>query len=151
MRSGYYDWKLDNYNIGTTEKILRMDHCALLDCVGHLEISARYEISYMVYTMDIHVSPGGNSLHIRWNDGSYGLHDQDIIQPSCVLTALPSETILKSSYCDFLYSNIERILNDGSELELCRFTYTEFVKFAEYYNNHFDMTDYVFGQLPTKK
>jgi hypothetical protein len=84
--------------------------------------------------MGILISPNGNWIYVN-----------------CIGESVFNDIKLKSSYRNFLYSNIERIISDSSELELGRFIHTEFAKLVKHHSEYRNIDDYVFGQLPTKK
>jgi hypothetical protein len=134
MRSGYYDGERDKYNFCNSITLIETNNCVYFDYHQDLIINARYKNANLYYNMGIHISPDGNRVFVCH---SAMCEFQDII--------------IKSSYRNFIYSNIERIISDGSELELGRFIHTEFVKLVEYYSEHGNTNDYVFGQPPTKK
>jgi hypothetical protein len=135
MRSGYYDGELDQYVISNSSMMYVVNDRVYISHRGLGLIIVSYRINgRRTYKTEIIISPNGNITWIDWDDGD------DIY-----------DVITKPSYRNFIYNNIERIISDGSELELGRFIHTEFVKLVEYDIEHGNTNDYVFGQLPTKK
>jgi hypothetical protein len=135
MRSGYYDGELDQYVISNSSMMCIVNDRVYISQRGLGLIIVSHRINgRRTYKMEIIISPNGNTTWIDWDDGD------DIY-----------DVIMKPSYSNFIYNNIERIISDGSELELGRFIHTEFVKLVEYDIEHGNTNDYVFGQLPTKK
>jgi hypothetical protein len=134
MRSGYYEAESDKYTICDVVLLMQKNNYVYFDHHSYLLINAYYKNANLYYNMGILISPDGNHLYVNHN---VMCGYQDII--------------LKSSYRNFIYNNIERIISDGSELELGRFIHTEFVKLVEHHSEYGNTDNYVFSQPPTKK
>jgi hypothetical protein len=139
MRSGYYDGELDQYTFHDSGIVLYpSNYVYILQRDSELGIYSLYTSGRRSYKLEITIRQNNNNAIVIycWN--------QSIGDPVRYI-------ITKLGYYNFLYSNIERIISDGSELELGKFIHTEFVKLVEYYSEHGDTLNYVFGQPPTKK
>jgi hypothetical protein len=125
MRTGYYEGKLDEYIIGNSFPIMPTYHCVnIFQCgLNLIKVSCRI-YNRRIYRIEIIISPNGNTTEIDYFNG-YDVHF----------------VIMKPSYYNFLYSNIERIISDGSELELGRFIHTEFVKLVKHHSEYGNIDD----------